>query len=33
VLALFGTEFRRLRQEQPEIASQIEAEMGERVAH
>src|SRR5262249_22898011 len=31
VLAMFGTEFRRLQQEQPEIASQIEAAMGERV--
>ena len=33
VLIMFGTEFRRLQQEHPEIASQIEATMGERVAH
>jgi voltage-gated potassium channel len=33
VLVMFGTEFRRLQQAQPAIASQIEATMGERVAH
>jgi len=33
VLVMFGTEFRRLQQTQPEIASRIEATMGERVAH
>ena len=33
VLVMFGTEFRRLQQAQPEIASRIEATMGERVAH
>jgi voltage-gated potassium channel len=33
VLVLFGTEFRRLQQAQPEIAARIEATMGERVAH
>lgn len=32
VLVMFGTEFRRLQQAQPEIASRIEATMGERVA-
>jgi CRP-like cAMP-binding protein len=33
LLVMFGTEFRRLQQQYPEIASQIEATMGERVAH
>ena len=33
VLVMFGTEFRRLQQSQPEIASRIEATMGERVTH
>jgi hypothetical protein len=33
VLVMFGTEFRRLQQTQPEVASLIEATMGERVAH
>ena len=33
VLVMFGTEFRGLQQQYPEIASQIEATMGERVAH
>ena len=33
LLVMFGTEFRRLQQEYPEIASQVEATMGERVAH
>lgn len=33
LLVMFGTDFRRLQQEYPEIASQIEATMGERVAH
>ena len=33
VLVMFGTEFRRLQQERPAIASQIEATMGERVTH
>jgi CRP-like cAMP-binding protein len=32
VLVMFGTEFRRLQQDQPEIASRIEATMGARVA-
>jgi CRP-like cAMP-binding protein len=32
VLVMFGTEFRRLQQQHPEIASHIEATMGERVA-
>jgi CRP-like cAMP-binding protein len=32
VLVMFGTEFRRLQQTQPEIASRIESTMGERVA-
>lgn len=33
VLVMFGTEFRRLQQEYPDIAAQVEATMGERVAH
>ena len=33
VLIMFGTEFRRLQQAQPEIASSIEATMGARVAN
>ena len=33
LLVMFGTEFRRLQQEYPAIASQIEATMGARVAH
>jgi|SRR5690349_17146698 CRP-like cAMP-binding protein len=33
VLVMFGTEFRRLQQTQPDIASRIETTMGERVAH
>jgi len=33
VLVMFGTEFRRLQQQYPEIVSQVEATMGERVAH
>jgi len=33
VLVMFGTEFRRLQQSHPEIASRIESTMGERVAH
>jgi len=32
VLVMFGTEFRRLQQTQPEVAARIEATMGERVA-
>jgi voltage-gated potassium channel len=32
VLVMFGTEFRRLQQTQPEIAARIEATMDERVA-
>jgi CRP-like cAMP-binding protein len=32
LLVMFGTEFRRLQQRYPGIASQIEATMGERVA-
>jgi voltage-gated potassium channel len=33
VLVMFGTEFRRLQQNHPEIASRIEATMGERITH
>ena len=33
VLVMFGTEFRRLQQTQPEIGARIEATMGERVTH
>jgi len=33
ILVMFGTEFRRLQQTQPEIASRIEATMGRRVAN
>ncbi len=33
VFVMFGTEFRRLQQSYPEIASRIASTMGERVAH
>jgi voltage-gated potassium channel len=33
LLVMFGTEFRRLQQQYPDVASKIEATMDERVAH
>ncbi len=33
VLVMFGTEFRRLQQSYPEIASRIESTMGGRISH